>query len=160
MVKGSPLLALLLLFFAYAVFGWEWFHWGQLWHTHLALPYFNIIFWSFVPVPTLFVIGVMTAPLAMVRSSILKWFQSDTRSFIATVAISFFAVILLVHLDVTLEVFLLVTAALLARLELQDHQWNEWLAFWTLSIVALGGLGLGMVGHWYLGSEDLLKFLI
>jgi hypothetical protein len=48
---------------------------------------------------------------------------------------------------------ILLTALTLARLELQDHQFNEWVAFWLLAIVALSGLGIGGLSHYYLSSE-------
>jgi hypothetical protein len=67
------------------------------------------------------------------------------------VVLSFLAVIVGIHLGETLKVVLLITAVMLARLELQDHQWNEWFAFWILAIAALGGLVLGIVLHyWYI----------
>jgi len=155
---GFPYFALALMLLTYAIFGWQWFERGQVWHHHWNLfpwewSHFLLLFWGLITLVNLLVIGAMTAPLAFVRDWILKLFQSDTKSFILALGFSLLSVVLVVYLSVTLEWMILLTALTLARLELQDHQFNEWVAFWLLAIVALSGLGIGSLSHYYLSSE-------
>ncbi|MEY2977402.1 MAG: hypothetical protein ACO31I_19880 [Prochlorotrichaceae cyanobacterium] len=146
---GFPYFALLLMLLTYALFGWQWFERGQAWNHTWPVSHFRAIFWGLIILANLFVIGTMTAPLAAVRLWFLRLFQSDTRSFLLAIGFSFIGVVLVVYLSLTLEWMLLGVALMLARLELQDHQFNEWIAFWMLTIVALVGLALGSISHYY-----------
>lgn len=145
-----PYFALMLMLLTYAIFGWQWFERGQIWHQDWEWSHFLILFWSLITLINLLVIGTMTAPLAFVRHGLLKLFESDTRSFIMALGLSLLSVVLLVYLNLTLEWMILFVALILARLELQDHQVNEWLSFWLLAIVAMVGLGMGGIFHYYL----------
>jgi hypothetical protein len=154
---GFPYFALALMLLTYAIFGWQWFERGQVWHRHWEwlpweLPHFLIVFWGLITLINLLVIGTMTAPLAFVRDWILKLFQSDTKSFILALGFSVLSVVLVVYLSITLEWMILLTAITLARLELQDHQFNEWIAFWLLAIVAVSGLGIGSISHYFVAA--------
>lgn len=155
---GFPYFALVLMLLTYTLFGWQWFErgylwhqqWQEHWHQQWGWSHFFIVFWSLIALMNLGVIGTMTAPLAFVRRGMLKLFESDTRSFILALGFSFFAIFLVVYLNITLEWMVLLAALMLARLELQDHHCNEWIAFWLLAIVAMMGLGLGGISHYYL----------
>ncbi|MFZ4667218.1 MAG: hypothetical protein ACOYME_12400 [Prochlorotrichaceae cyanobacterium] len=150
-----PYLSLTLLLVTYAVFGWQWLDRAERWNEHLSFHYFLLIFWSALALITFLVTGLMTAPLGGLRSWLLKWFQSDTRSFIAAMGLTLVGVIFIVNLNITLDLMILITALMLARLELQDRKFNEWLTFWILLLVALGGMAFGSLLHYSLGRVSL-----
>lgn len=154
-----PYLSLTLLLVAYAIFGWQWLDRAERWQEHLSFHYFLVIFWSALTLITFVVTGLITAPLSGLRSWLLKWFQSDTRSFIAAMGLTLLGVFILVNLSLTIDLMILITALMLARLELQDRKFNEWLAFWLLLLVALGGMTFGGLLHYFLQQETDRLFI-
>ena len=142
-----PYGSLTLLLLTYAIFGWQWVDRAEYWHHYWPIDRFDLIFWTVLVLLTLGLIALITTPLAGLRSWLLRWFESDTRSFIAAVSFTLIGVIVMVHIHWTIDLMILLAAVMLARLELQDRKFNEWFTFWILITISLGGMAIGSIVH-------------
>jgi len=176
-VKKLPWTSLLLLVFTHSVFGWlvsveahsVWQHavknhimlgehkstFNSLWIGGVNPTLWDFSWWVLLKgiFCILLISLALTAPFKLIKTFYSSWLQSDLRAFISVVVGSFFAVIIIVSLDVFVRILVLIAAAALARIDLRTPSYSEWQAFWLLSVVSLSGYILGIISQQFLGSS-------
>lgn len=91
----------------------------------------------------LLLITFLTVPLPPSERLILQWFKSDIGTFISVIIVAFLFVIFLKWLDFFVKPLVLISATILARLDLLIIGFNQWQTFITLISISLGALGVG-----------------
>lgn len=153
-VKKFPWLSLSLLLVAYSTFGWVLYQitsdWG-LCLRNLGRLYirFNCGWWTFVLaiVFILLLAETLAAPFSNLRKFIVFSLRSDTRAFLALIITTFLLSAIVAWIHVVAQICILITSALLVRLDMMTAGFGEWRAFFTISGVALAGFGLGLLAH-------------
>ena len=74
---------------------------------------------------------------------ILQCFKSDIGTFISVIIVAFLFVIFLKWLYFLVKPLVLISATILARLDLLIIGFNQWQTFITLMSISLGALGVG-----------------
>ncbi|WP_013322616.1 hypothetical protein [Gloeothece verrucosa] len=155
-LKKFPWLSLILLFTTYSIFGWyvsefsvAWSHWlaeqgkGLGWGVQEEL--YSIFLYIFSAIIILLITFGLTAPVAIITFFVGSPLKSDIRAMFSVLAWSFAVVMVVVFLQYFLHLLLLVSAAILARLGLQDAGCNTWQSYLLLSLMSLGSF---LVGIW------------
>ncbi|HEY9637292.1 MAG TPA: hypothetical protein V6D14_28085 [Coleofasciculaceae cyanobacterium] len=132
-VKKLPWASLLLLVFAYGVFGWL-----------ISAASISWVIWLMGLAYTLLIALALTAPFELIKSFYFSWLQSDTRAFISIIVGAFVLVIIITWLEIFVRILVLISAAALVRLDLQTAGYTKWQAFGLLVISSLIGFGLGL----------------
>lgn len=151
-VNNSHLLSLLLLFIAYMSLGWVLYtttiRWGLCNGELFGLSFsFKCKWWVLILTAALILLlaETLAAPLSNLRKFISMAFQSDTRAFMALISLAFFTALLVIWIHFVAYFILLVTTALLARLDMVILGFKDWQAFFTLAIVSLSGFLAGWI---------------
>lgn len=144
-VKKVPWVSLSLLLLSYGVFGWLLSATDRSW-----------LLWLMGAIFTLVIAISLIEPLAVIQTFYTAWLKSDARAFISVIIGAFIAVVIIRWLDFFLRLLVLLSAATLARLDLQTAGYGKWQAFGVLVIVSLSGFGLGLFGHQLLHSYNEL----
>jgi hypothetical protein len=140
--------SLSLLFMAYFVLGWK-------------LSAFEAPLKISVPVSVTCILLLCIAfsfPLKDIKALIMKWFSTDMGAFISIISAAFVAVIVVTWLHLFATCLVLISAAALARLDLQLSGYKKWQAFSLLTAVSLTGLGLGKSVEILSKTGNLLLF--
>ncbi len=143
--KKFPWLSIGLLLFAYCNMGWVL--------QASAAPWW---LWLAIAVSLLIVIEILAFPVSLFRHLFSKWISSDTKAFFAAILLAFLSVVFLTWIHISAVALLLVTAATLARLDLQAAAISEFKAFFILSVFSFSGLGLGALANWGIQHFDWL----
>jgi hypothetical protein len=125
--------SLTLLFVAYFTLGWK-------------LSAFEVPLKVSVPVSItsiLLLCAALSFPLRDTKALIMKWFSTDMGAFISIILGAFIAVIVVTWLHLFATCLVLISAGILARLDMQLSGYKKWRAFSLLATVSLTGLGLG-----------------
>ena len=132
-MKKKSWVSLTLLFVTYFTFGWKLSEFDvpphQAWFLALASILLLDIFLSF--------------PMRKTKALIRGWFSSDIGAFLAIIVGAFVAVVVFAWLHLFATSLLLISAGVLARLDIQISGWKNWRAFVVLTTLSLGGVGLG-----------------
>ena len=132
-MKKNSWVSLTLLFVTYFTFGWKLSEFEvpphQPWFVALASILVLDIFLSF--------------PMRKTKALIRGWFSSDIGAFLAITVGAFVAVVVFAWLHLFATSLLLISAGVLARLDIQISGWKNWRAFIVLTTISLGGVGLG-----------------
>jgi len=151
-VSSSYLVSLLLLFITYMSLGWVLYtntvQWGLCNGELLGLSFsFKCKWWVLLLTGALILLlaETLAAPLSNLRKFIAMAFESDTRAFIALISLAFITAVLVIWIHFVAYFILLVTSALLARLDMVIIGFKDWQAFFTLAIVSLAGFLLGWI---------------
>ncbi|WP_066380712.1 MULTISPECIES: hypothetical protein [unclassified Anabaena] len=131
-VNKIPWIALTLLLLSYSTLGWVLSEAKAPWFVWLALV-----------LTLLLLVGILTAPYATIAKYFGVFFGSNTKSFIATVFGAFLFFIMLAWFRVFLDTLLIISAAILARIDFQSAGFKEGQAFIITSIFSIAGVGLG-----------------
>ena len=140
-MKKFPWLALILLLAAYATFSWFLYASNVTW-----------LAWTGVLVFTLAEALLLTTFSKGLRILIRTWLTSDIGYFTTIVCSAFLVAIALVWIRVFSYVLVVLSAELLARLELQQRRCNRWQSFVVLTVVSFTGLGLGLGAGYFIGG--------
>jgi hypothetical protein len=139
-VKKVPWLSLGILFSAYATFSWFITHW-VLSRVSAGRAVWTV--WAIVLFCTLLQALLLTTLFDGVKLFFRKWLKSD---------VGYFSLIMLGSLSVTAAlvwfrmfgyVLVLVSAEILARLDLQNAKLNRWQSLVVLTFVSVAGLAVG-----------------
>lgn len=87
---------------------------------------------------------LLIAPIKLLRICFSSWLQSDARAFISIIVLSFLCVVVLTWLEVFAQFFVLLSAGMLVRLDLQTAGFGEWQAFFSLVGMCLASFALGV----------------
>jgi hypothetical protein len=139
-VKNVPWLSLGILFSAYATFSWFLTHWVVS-QASTAWAVWSV--WAIVLFFTLLQALLLTTLFDGVKLFFRRWLKSD---------IGYFSLIMLGSLSITAAlvwfrmfgyVLVLVSAEILARLDLQNAKLNRWQSLAVLTLVSISGLAVG-----------------
>jgi len=137
-VKKLPWASLALLLLTYITFGWILYAWSLSWRVWLLTAFFVVL-----------ITLALTFPLRSIQIFFAGALRTDTRALIFILALSFFAVVLLTWFQTFVRVLVLLSSGLLARLDLHNADFKVIPTFAIMTIVALVGLGLGLlIHHW------------
>lgn len=128
-----PIVSLLLLLFAYLIFGGFLLSLSPQWIVWLLA-----IAWVFILTAGFILPGINFERL------IYRWLQSDAIAFCVLVLTSALISIALVWLHITLLLLLVVAAEALMRLDLRRANFNEPESFCLLVITSFAGFGLAL----------------
>jgi hypothetical protein len=135
-VKKLPWASLMLLLVTYGAFGWLLYAWTISWKV-----------WLLMTAIALLTALALTAPFELMRICLGALLKSDTTAFISIILGSFAAVILLRWFPFFAHFLILLSAASLARLDIQLAGFSGLQAFLILAIFSLSGLSLGLLTH-------------
>ena len=132
-MKKKYWVSLTLLFVTYFTFGWQLSEFDV--SPHLT--------W-FLAIASILVLDiVLSFPMRNTKALIKGWFSSDIGAFLAITVGAFVAVVVFAWLHLFATCLLLISAGVLARLDIQISGWKDWRAFVVLTTISLGGVGLG-----------------
>jgi hypothetical protein len=137
-VKKFPKFSLVLLLTTYTTLGWI-----------LAASKAPIYIVLLAAALAMLLAETLAAPFSNLRKLVLRTFNTDGKAFAIVIGLSFFASAIVMWIDVFVRVLVLISAALLARLDLHRSGLGQWQAFWILMLVSLGGFALGWGVHEY-----------
>ena len=132
-MKKKSWLSLTLLFVSYFTLGWKLTEFDVPPHLTWFLALASIL------VLDIFLAFPMRNPKALIRG----WFSSDMGAFLSIIVGAFLAVVVFAWLHLFATGLLLISAAALARLDIQISGGKNWRAFVVLTTISLAGVGLG-----------------
>lgn len=135
-LKKLPWGSLALLLVTYSTLGWLLSAFKDPWFV-----------WVIIIIGVLLLAGSLSSPWSKIRDDFARLFKSDNRAFFVAVVAAFLTVVIVSWLHVFAHAFVVTSAVLLVRLDVQTAGFTESQAFWILTIVSLVGLGLGGLAH-------------
>ncbi|AFY51073.1 hypothetical protein Nos7524_5354 [Nostoc sp. PCC 7524] len=144
-VNRIPWIALTLLLLSYSTLGWVF--------SEAQAPWFV---WLAVVLTLLLLVGILTAPYATIANYFGIFFGSNTKTFIATVLGAFLFFMMIAWFRVFLDTLLIISAAILARIDFQSAGFKEGQAFIITSIFSILGVGLGALINMMVRQQLLL----
>lgn len=141
-VRTFPLLSLALLFCAYSTFSWVL--------THATVTW---LVWALVLSFTLFQALFLTTWFNGFKQFIGRWLRSDVGYFMLIVVGSLGVTAAIVWFKAFGYFLVVVSAEILARLELQNAGYNRVQALFVLTLVSLAGLAAG----WFFTQNPLFS---
>ncbi|MCY7283756.1 MAG: hypothetical protein LH679_10005 [Cyanobacteria bacterium CAN_BIN43] len=139
-MKKVPWLSLGILFSAYATFSWFLTHWVI---SQVSTVWAVWTVWTIVLFYTLLQALLLTTLFDGVKFFFRKWLRSD---------VGYFSLIMLGSLSITAAlvwfkmfgyILVLLSAEILARLDLQNAKLNRWQSLAILTVVSVAGLAVG-----------------
>ena len=125
-----PSLAILLL--TYTTFG-------------CTLPPSHLSLWLLAAIFAGVLSAGLTAPLRKTKGRIVSWLKTDLGMFVSVIVIAFVTALMLSRIQMFANPMILLFAGALARLDVQTAGFDEWQAFWILTVASAVGLGLGWI---------------
>lgn len=147
-MKKNSLVSLTLLFVTYFILGWKLSEFDV--SPHLA--------WLLAVASILLLAVGLSFPLKDIKSLIMRWFSSDMGAFISIILGAFVAVVVVAWLHLFATCLVLISAAALARLDIQISGLKTWRAFVVLATISLTGVGLGGAIEFLLKTGRLVLF--
>ena len=132
-MKKNSWVSLTLLFVTYFTLGWKLSEFDVSPHLTWFLAIASIL---------LFAIA-LSFPMRNTKALVRRWFSSDIGAFLSITVGAFVAVVVFAWLHLFATCLLLISAGVLARLDIQIAGWKNWRAFVILSTISLAGVGLG-----------------
>jgi hypothetical protein len=140
-MKQVPWLSLSILFSAYATFSWFFTRWSAqnlkaFWIGEWAV-------WAFVLFCTLMQALLLTTLFDGVKAFFRRWLKSDVGYFSLIIVSALSVTIALVWFKMFGYFLVLVSAEILARLDLQNAKLNRWQSLLVLTLISVAGLAAG-----------------
>ncbi len=130
--KKLPWFSLFLLLVAYSTLGWVLNDAHTAWYL-----------WILISIAIFLLVELLTAPRARVRSYTMNLLKSDWAVFAASVFAAFLVAVSLIWLHVFVQALVIISAAILVKLDAQTAGLKNHQAFWLLTIFCVTGLSLG-----------------
>jgi hypothetical protein len=157
-LKKFPWLSLLLVLLTYAVFGWfvaseseNWRNWlleqGKSWNWGFEEGAYQIFIHVVATFAIISISLILTAPIAMMTYILGSWMGSDAKAILSILVWSFVFVLMIRWFEYFIRFLVLLSAAILGRLELQTLGYNKWQTFTLLTLLCLLGFALGVFAH-------------
>ena len=154
-----PFFSLALVLLTYSTFGWyiggsaiSWSHWfreqGEAWGWFLEDEVIFLFLHFLAGGVVLLITSSLAAPVAIITIVFGSSFKSDKKAMIAVLLWSFAIVVMFRWVADFSRFFLLICAAILAKLELERQQYPEWQVMSILIITCLGGFALGLLSYY------------
>ncbi|EAZ92716.1 hypothetical protein [Crocosphaera chwakensis] len=162
-----PFLCIALVVLTYASFGWyigqsasSWSLWlasqGESWGWILEDETIFFLLHILAGSLVLLITISLIAPVAIITILFGSSFQSDNKAIIAVLLWSFVIVITLRWITFFAHFFLLLSAAILAKLELQKLGYPQWKVISILIFICFGGFILGLLGSYDFDINNLI----
>ncbi|WP_267383167.1 hypothetical protein [Cyanobacterium sp. uoEpiScrs1] len=158
----SPFLSLSVVFSTYCLFGWnvglsvsslthsliqQGKTWGWLFESDTVFLILHVLAGVLVLIITT---SLVAAPVALITIVFGSGFKSDNRAMVSVLWWTFAVVLMVCWLEYFIRLLLLLCAATLGKLELQDQGYPQWKVLLILMIICLGSFGFGLaVFHGY-----------
>ncbi len=137
--KKLPWFSLLLLLVAYSTLGWVLRDARTAWYT-----------WVLVSLAIFLLVELLTAPRTRVKIYTMNLLQSDWAVFGVSVLAAFFVAIALIWLHVFVHALVIISAAILVKIDGQTAGLKNHQEFWLLTIFCVAGLSLGAAAEMFL----------
>ena len=157
-IKNNSLswLSLLILFITYAVFGWSISQASQSWvqwivETGETLEFaleeeFIILTIHLIAAAIIVIVSLcLTIPMALITLAFQKSLGSDLKAFISVFVWSFILVLIICAFEYFADLLVMISAALLVRLDLQKLGCKNWQIFLITVIVSSLAFALGII---------------
>ena len=151
----SPFLSLSVVVSTYCLFGWNvGFSISSL--THSLIQQGKNCGWLFesdtvslmlhilAGVLVLTITASLVAPVSLITIVFGSWFKSDNRAMVSVLWGTFAVILIVCWLEHFVRLLLLLCAATLEKLELQDQGHPQWKVLSMLMVICLGSFGLGL----------------
>ncbi|MBD2292927.1 hypothetical protein H6G06_05385 [Anabaena sphaerica FACHB-251] len=135
-LKRIPWFSLALVLLSYSTLGWV--------ISETKPPWFV---WLIVVVAILLLLASLTTPWSKIAEYYSILFKSNIRSFGVTILAAFLFFVMLAWFRAFLDILLILSATILAKIDFQASGFKEALGFWLTSIFALSGLAAGALFH-------------
>src|SRR4028118_726883 len=132
-MKKKSWVSLTLLFVSYFTFGWKLSEFDVPPHQTWLVALASILVLDIV----------LSFPMRKTKALIRGLFASYIGACLAIILGAFVAVVVFAWLHLLAPSLLLISAGVLARLDIQISGWKNWRAFVILTTISLGGVGLG-----------------
>jgi hypothetical protein len=168
MFKNTTWLSLLLLLITYITFGWYiekgksiyqqfFINYGRGWGWQSLLDSFNLVetdvavalVYLFAGLSILAVTISLIAPVTLITFAFGSSFKSNLWSIASILLWSFAFVFMLRWFTIFSHLLLLLCAAILAKLDLQDHGWKQWKVSTLVMLLCFLGFTIGVISHSY-----------
>jgi len=167
-LKTFPWLSLSVMLITYVVFGWHiagasinWSHSIVVQTNGLGLGLKDESLMLAIHLFAILVIVLtslaLTAPLTLMTFFVGSWMKSEFQSIIAMIAWSFLLVLILRWFNIFIQFLVLLSAAILGRLELRYIGYSRSQTVWLLTILGLIGFGSGAMSYFYYFDPSVLK---
>jgi signal transduction histidine kinase len=103
--------------------------------------------WLVLVLSLLLLVGTLTAPYSTLANYSSILLGSNTKTFVATVVGAFLFFMMLAWFKVFLDTLLIISSAILARIDFQSAGFTEGQAFIVTSIFSILGVALGAFAH-------------
>lgn len=155
--KNIPWLSLILLVLVYGVFGWlytPWFEFflkgGELlgWVIEEDLAF--VLVYGLGLVWILIIVVAFTAPVTLMTFGIGSWlkFTSEVKAFLAVLFGALAFALVIQWFTFFARLFVLLAAAMLARLDLQAAGYSRWLSTVILACLSLAAFASGVLAFY------------
>jgi hypothetical protein len=149
--RKIPWFSLGLLALSYGIFGWIYSGLILTWTKIIInnqLPLFTLdIFWVFYGLGVIFVIFIsmaFTAPITIFKLFVGDWFKSDKSAVVSVLLWALAVVLIASWLAYVVRLLVLLSSAILARLELQTANYTQQEAIVILGLIALISYSFGI----------------
>jgi hypothetical protein len=167
-LKTFPWLSLGVMLVTYGVFGWHiaaasinWSHSLAVeangWGLSLKDDSLMIAIHLFAILMIVLTSLALTAPLTLMTFFVGSWIQSEMQSILSMIVWSFLLVIILRWFNFFIQFLVLLSAAILGRLELRYIGYSRSQTVFMLSILGLIGFGGGALGYFHYFDPSILK---
>jgi len=158
-------ISLLLVFLTYCAFGWlvsqsnaNLTFWvveqGKTLDWELKEKIVSVMIHLLAAALILAIAIVLTAPVALLTLFFGNWLRSDINGFIAILLWSFGFVVIINWFDYFVRLLVLLAAAILGKLELQQVCNKNWQIITNLAILCLSGFSLGVLTFYLWGFSS------
>jgi hypothetical protein len=159
-LKSIPFLSIVLVIVTYAVFGWRLAEtsvpWSMMFHEHLKGLRVDIdqrIILVFIHIFTLFIITLttlaLTTPITLMTYVVGSWAKSELRSVVSMVFWCLVFVVSLRWFNYFTSFLLLLSAAILGRIELRYVGLGQRQSLLLLALICISAFVGGVYGYFY-----------
>ncbi|MBW4561614.1 MAG: hypothetical protein KME32_10755 [Mojavia pulchra JT2-VF2] len=135
-LKQVPWVSLILLLLSYSTLGWV-----------ISETNPRDFVWLILVLAVLVFIGSLTTPWYKLANFSNVVFKSSLRTFLSSVLLAFLFFVVVAWFRLFLDTLLIISAAILAKIDFQTAGFKQWQAFLILSILSLTGLAFGAAMH-------------
>jgi hypothetical protein len=155
-----PLLSTILLVITYAVFGWDIaaksLGWSQIlleqfqsWQIGLEQEMLIAIIHALALMAIVLTSLALTAPVTLMTFFVGSWMKSEVQSIVSILLWSFLFVFVLHWFNLFVEFLVLLSSAILGRIELRSAGFNRLQTLGVLTLICLISFGGGVYGYFH-----------
>lgn len=133
-LKKFPWVSLLLVLLSYSTLGWV-----------ISETKPDTFVWFGTGFAILLFICCLTNPWWKLTDFTSTFFKSSARTFLFAIVLAFVFFLIIAWYQVFLDTLLVVSASILARIDMQTNRLHVGKSFWLMSVVSLVGLALGAI---------------